>query len=115
MQVITITAAGEVSGLQRKPGQGLDLTKLGKAKVERVSEIVWDEYHQAWIVEIKTGPLAGERLTVSLCDAHGFDWQTFEGDRYSGHPDRRMVFADYDMAVKAEIKFLDYVRLRGIF
>ena len=115
MQVITITPAGQVSGLQRKPGQGLDLTKLGRAKVERVSEIVWHEDHQRWFVEIKTGPLAGEVLTAALCDKHGFDAKNFVGDWWSGAPDNRIVWASYDDAVRGEVAFLDHVRLRGIF
>lgn len=51
-QIITIAPDGALSGLQRKPGQGLNLQTLGTAKTIRASEIVWDETAQAWFIDV---------------------------------------------------------------
>lgn len=115
-QVITITPGGGMSGLQRKPGQGLDLTKFGKATVVRASEIVWDEDPQAWTVKLlNTGTvLDGVVLTYRMWDV------AVEADYPAGsHPDagvkdQQMRFDDYDQAVKAEIEYLDALRLKGL-
>lgn len=58
-QVVTISPSGELSGLQMKPGKGLDLTRLGEADVERISEILWHKAEQKWFVHILLGAKAG--------------------------------------------------------
>lgn len=113
-QIITIGKDGSVSGLQRKPGQGLDLTKFGRAKVERVSEIVFDEAHQQWFVQIITGPMAGRVLTYDLMREHAFNPHTLKHWAGWGSPDNRILFESYDHGVTAEVAFLDHCRLRGV-
>lgn len=49
-QVITITKAGGVFGLRAKPGAGIDLTQFGRASVQRVTEIEWNEDGQCWTI-----------------------------------------------------------------
>lgn len=112
-QIVTIHMDGSISGLQRKPGQGLDLTKLGRAEIKRASEIVWVEEHQQWMISILTGQHAGKVVTHTLCEAHGFNPFRFVGDWSCQHEDDRIMFPDYDDAVRGEIAFLDHLRVRG--
>lgn len=110
-QVITIRPDGQVEGLQRKPGQGLDLRKLGNASITRASEIVWSDREQKWFVHILSGRFAGKTLTYGL-------WINVVGARPPAGRDKlvntdRILFEEYDDAVKAEIAFLDAARLRG--
>jgi len=119
-QVITIEPNGAVSGLQKKPGQGLDLRKLGKAVIQRASDIRWDEERQQWYVQVLRGKYAGTivhhgQVHVSACyfqkEAVNKDL-AHSPDMTHTEPDSRTAFYDdYDEAVQAEIMFLDYVRL----
>lgn len=112
-QVITIGHGGSLSGLQVKPGKGLDLRQFGKAKIERVSEILWDEEAQKWYVQIIAGPLKGEVLTAPLWD-EGVAKPTPSGSTVT-RTDYRLDFDDYDFAVRAEIEVLDAFRLKGTY
>lgn len=131
-QVITIAPGGAMSGLQRKPGQGLDLTKFGKADVRRVSEIVWDGDQQAWYVCICEGDhttrvveWVREHMPEHAAPApvlRTTHWRLagLEGAPQGSHINDiagrcPYYFENYDDAVKAEIAFLDALRLRGIF
>lgn len=125
-QVITIAACGAVSGLQRKPGQGLDLTTLGKAEVRRASEILWDEDHQAWYVQPLGGDCDSPLLTqaVTGCSfqiALGLAISDYAGaiqelapSGFTTAADGRMLFRSYDEAVRVEIAYLDALRLKRI-
>lgn len=116
-QIITIAPDGTISGLQRKPNQGIDLTKFGKASVERASEIVWDEETQRWFIDVKTGPLAGRTVTTLMwfeavpgCPLpHSVDCSKTVS---LSDP---LFFESYDEAVAVEIKVLDGFRTQGVF
>ena len=109
-QTITIGPEGGISGLQVKPGKGVDLRQFGPAKIERASEVLWDETEQKWYVECRKGVHAGETL------------QQFEHDvitRPVWNPASLLMealagktayFDDYDEAVQAEIAWLDFIR-----
>jgi hypothetical protein len=137
-QVITIAPDGAMSGLQRKPGQGLDLTKFGKAAISRASLIEWDEQFQRWYIDVQQDAGRGDvsmplfreavapgqdghaSLTIAiemlnrLCPC---GWQSeIEIDDTSGLVSRaRLMFQDYDNAVQVEIAYLDALRLNGKF
>ena len=100
-QVITIGTGGGISGLQVKPGKGLDLRQFGRAVIKRASEIVWDEQQQKWFVKILTGRYGGKVLFWSMLHRAGFSESRKLAPAY---------FTDYDDAVKAEIAFLNHVR-----
>lgn len=113
-QVITIGPNGEVSGLQRKPGQGLNLQKFGQAKTTRASEIVWHEGEQQWYVDVlqeagkgiltpKKWQDLGLRFELVACEF-------VTGDGFNTEP---MTFKEYDEAVNAEVMYLDALRLQG--
>lgn len=115
-QVITIERDGTISGLQVKPGRGVDLTKLGKAQVERVSEILWHDDAQAWYVQPIRGPFAGQPITYRMFEAAFPLVQWPHGAKPSGGvKDQPIWFDDYDAAVKCEIAFLDAHRRQGRF
>ena len=117
-QVVTIGSDGTVAGLQHKPGKGFDLRKLGKADIQRASEVVWDADHQEWRVEFRegAGKYAGEILTDLIAqEALGHTWERqfpLLGLTRAGNA-RIFGFLEYDDAVAAEIKVLDGLRLRG--
>ncbi len=124
-QVVTITPQGGISGLQRKAGKGLDLRQFGHASIERVSEIVWVESSQRWTVHILNKNVADHAGGSIL--THG-DFYEVTGsylpdgaDKPRGKwPDQCptdlvIKFDDYDDAVAAEVKFLDALRVSGIF
>lgn len=117
-QVITIAPDGTMSGLQVKPGKGVDLTKLGKANVVRASEIVWSEAKQLWNVHLlgsKRG-LVGN-LSLAMWQHAGLDHTHLPAETTAGNYEGAagvLFFADYDLAVKAEIAYLDAMRLKGV-
>ena len=124
-QVITIGADGSMAGLQRKPGQGISLLQFGHAKVERASEIVWDDMAQRWQVSIFSGDhytanglqLTGTTLTDRMWLAGARlnpNTLTQLGGEAGESPDHPVLFLDYDAAVRAEIAYLDALRLAGI-
>jgi hypothetical protein len=147
-QIITIAPDGAVSGLQRKPGQGLNLQSLGTAQTVRASEIAWDEITQAWFIDVlqdagkgavtlrrfematqpgetdgmgrasqvRLGFLCGGDTGWGTADAETGKWSD-DADFATGWYDPRgkLLFRDYDAAVRVEIAFLDALRVRGIF
>ncbi len=119
-QVVTITPDGGVSGLQRKRGRGLDLKAMGHAEVERVSEVSWDTIRQRWYVVVH-GPMTGEVLRYDLIRVCGLDFSDvtgrnkfFEGSTIATGSGW-YLFEDYDDAVAAEVRFLDALRVTGVF
>ena len=113
-QVITIEPDGRISGLQVKPGKGVDLKKLGHASIERASEIVWDDIKQQWKVMGLKGAVKDHIMTLR---------NHFEASNRMGchaiptEPpvafwDDPVYFDEYDDAVAAEINWLNALRLR---
>lgn len=119
-QVITISAAGVMSGLQVKPGRGVNLQTFGRAKTTRASEIVWDEEAQRWRIDALVQPVidwaGGSTVTPAYFHRAGCDAKTFacEFETGKGFFLKPLHFRDYDEAVRAEIAYLDALRLRGI-
>lgn len=125
-QVITVSPSGEISGLQVKPGRGIDLRRFGPAKIVRASEIVWDEEAQGWAVVIQDAPglevLKGVALTNKMADRFAVtqalvlsmvaDGKMVLPPATEGKP---LLFNDYDDAVTFEIAYLDAWRLDGVF
>lgn len=122
-QVITIEPGGIMSGLQRKPGQGLDLREFGKCSIERASEICWDDTAQKWFVKI-TSRHQGfiDRYMTFISGAMTeLDFECMTGkfgdpNELDPYDDGTAIayFDNYDDAVKAEIEFLDAARLKGL-
>lgn len=118
-QVITIDpATGAISGLQTKPGNGIDLSKLGKATIKRASEVLWDSEKQQWYVEMK--PLQGNEhfevpRVINKLMYHVAD-KNIKFDQYICSTTMPIAYFDtYDHAVNAEITVLDYLRQKGIY
>lgn len=118
-QVITIEPGGAMSGLQRKPNQGIDLRQFGRADIQRASLIEWDEAEQAWFINILQnagkGVVTGDHLVsagVFLSDAVPTTRYRFSTQVGVGVV---ALFDEYDDAVKVEIAYLDALRLRGRF
>lgn len=120
-QIITIKPDGTIEGLQRKKGEGVDLRKLGHAKIRRASEIVWEEDEQMWFIRVLTPdqyptvvlwaemreadiPVLPDRIEDCV------EVSATDGSFINGIP----YFAEYDDAVKAEIAYLDYCRVRNL-
>lgn len=110
MQVITVSPSGAISGLDRKPGDGIDLKSFGRADVVRASAIEWyDGDERGYYVSFVSGPRNGQVL--------GFD----EAMSLSPIPpvskadDGRALWNRYNDCVAAEIAVLDADRLNGRF
>jgi hypothetical protein len=86
-----------MSGLQMKPGKGVDLRQFGEADIQRVSEILWHKKSQKWYIKGVSGPLKGHVFH------HGDEAQSPQ------------FFKDYDEAVAAEIEYLNKLRREGTF
>lgn len=105
-QVITIHTDGAISGLQVKPNKGLDLRTLGKADIQRASEVLFDTDAQQWFVEIRKGKYEGQVITYDF-----YSEKTGKATLYhTSEP--RMLFDEYEDAVACEIETLDAIRLR---
>ena len=123
-QVITIDPSGGMSGLQRKQGQGLDLRQFGYARIKRTSLIQWHEERQRWFIEILSydvrrglgyhdgGVLI---LTIELWREYTSRAMSPTNSNHMQGLDTYVFFEDYDDAVRAEIEFLDALRLRGVY
>ena len=105
-QVISFHATGIVSGLQRKPGEGLDLRSLGTADIRRASEVLWDQTTQKWYVKITLGKYKGIVITNRMREAASTHTILANIDTYTAHA----LFTEYDDAVSAEIAVLDHIR-----
>jgi len=134
-QVMTFHPDGSVSGLQVKPGQGVQLTSMGDAKVTRASEIAWLEDAQAWHVNVLVGPEKGpvtfDKLdralgdegpdhTASLAELNelapsGWGTSAYEVGCSIVDTESDLIFASYPEAVQVEIAFLDALRVQGRF
>lgn len=120
-QVITIDATGAVSGLQHKPGKGLDLTTLGRAEVTRVSLVEWCPTNQAWYVDILQEHGRGKLTEAKMEDAYaGLDRHIGDSIRVKlSRPWRvaeeggLLLFTTYDDGVAGEIYYLNLLRLNG--
>lgn len=114
-QVLTIGADGSISGLQRKPGQGVDLRQFGSAQIKRASEIEWQEGRQRWAVRFLSGPYTGKLLNIGIAEEAGVSWvTTLAADLVlADHEGNTLMWVDYDHAVKAEIAVLDALRVAG--
>jgi hypothetical protein len=114
-QVITIGPDGSIAGLQHKAGKGLDLRQFGKAEIERVSLIEWDAEQQGWYVLFLATHtvIDGSKLTYSMWDAllEGTEIEGARGD--AGETTQPVLFQEYDDGVKAEIAYLNALRLAG--
>ena len=112
-QVVTIKRDGSIEGLHR-PKKGLDLRKMGEVDIKRASEVMWSKSAQkhyvnfyeaskspftclgSWLWEkIQNGTLTKKDMTHPMKDF---------GIAY---------FKEYEEAVEAEIKTLDYLRING--
>lgn len=120
-QVITISKTGVVSGLQVKKGKGFDLKSLGRASIERVSEILWHERTQKWIIKLldPAPAMYRGRLSLQVLEHAGFPFPahatTEEVGIFTDVKRTLVLFEDYDDAVITEIAFLNSLRVRGVF
>jgi hypothetical protein len=107
-----------MEGLQRKPGQGIDLRTFGVVAIKRASEVLWDEDKQMWFVKFFDLP---DHLSHTGVLTLGL-WQTAAGTEYPVTADMIipsedgfvLFYGDYDSAVKAEISALDGLRIQGL-
>jgi hypothetical protein len=106
-QVLAIDAAGGIAGLQAKSGRGIDLRKMGHAKIDRVSDIRWDEKHQSWYVDILHGTDAGP-LTLVKMNEVGLLLVPTKGTRYG-----ILLWDEYEDAVAGEIAYVNACLLSG--
>lgn len=120
-QVITIGPDGSIHGLCHKRGQGLDLRKLGKADIERITLIEWDAERQAWYIRWTTPERdADEQLEwdcetfrrsgVTPQDHGGF---VHPGAVPDGHAEWTVFFIDYEDAVAAEVAVYQQLQIAG--
>lgn len=114
-QLITITTQGAVEGLDFKK-QGLDLKQFGKAKIERTSEIEWQEAEQKWAIKFLHGTDAGKLATYR--HAYDFAVNVTDGLNILGWPDGDddavILFDEYDAAVAGEVLLIQSARKAGL-
>lgn len=115
-QLITISPGGALEGLQFKPGKGLDLRRFGRAKIERTSDIRFDDSRQLWHIVFLHGSLAGQSATYGVAKVVGarFDNPVI-AEAMRTLPETECIFlGDYDDAVAAEIEILQAARKAGL-
>ena len=117
-QIVTISADGSVSTLQRKKGKGVDIRPLGNIKIERATLIEWSTVDQRWFINVlRPTVLAWMKLGGLLDIGH---WQRAglndngPGGSVVGQ-DGVLLFEDYDDAVAAEVAFLEALRASGTY
>lgn len=115
-QVITVRPDGSIEGLAFK-NKGLNLQQFGRAKIERTSEIVFDEALQKWTIKFLHGTCAGQ--TARLAHAMRFECVAELAERCPGltandSADTTLAFDDYDRAVQIEVLLIQAARLAGL-
>ena len=114
-QVIEILPGGTIIGLERREKKALDLKQFGRAKIERVSEILFDETRQLWFIKTTTAAPVTlrthviNRAILERCDFNA----TAMAHCPTTHPDCPAYFESYDEAVLVEVSVLDHWRLKG--
>lgn len=113
-QLITIAPDGSLQGLDFK-NKGVNLRQFGRAKIERTSEITWNEDAQKWQITFLHGTEAGKIATYG--HAYAFGIEAAEGVRTFGFPPgaphEPLHFEDYDRAVAAEVLLIQTARKNG--
>lgn len=116
-QLISIDPFGGVESLQFK-GTGIDLRDMGNARIERVSDIVFDETTQRWQIKLLLGECAGELVpgalvsaALSHAEAEDMPHTSFEWELAGP----LAAFREYDDAVAAEVLVVQWARLTGAF
>ncbi len=106
-QLITVRPDGSLFGLQHKKGKGVDLTKLGRASVKRVTMIEWDEDVQQWYIRWidSDDPWTVRFMLDSLLPDK--DKQNPLAGNWTAY------FEDYDLAVKAEVDVVQSLTKKG--
>ena len=107
-QVVTIGPDGSISGLQVKPGKGVDLRQFGNASIRRASDIVWMEEDQRWMIKILVGQHRGRFVTNLLWFYEAGQHEVPETSEI-GWADT-LYFRDYDDAVEAEKEFFNAIQ-----
>ncbi len=118
--IITISPTGGLHGLQKS--DGIQLTALGRARIRRISEILWDEAEQHWYVQFIYGPLAlrpvrGEDLKEwGVGTPHPDGGCTFPGAvacaAAVGSP---VFFKNYADGVACEVALVEAASLKGFY
>lgn len=108
-QIITIAPDGSVSGLDHKK-KGVDLRKLGKAKIRRATLIEWDERKQAWFIRWE-GREDNREWTLPLFLNCHLLCSSFNGQAY--HSSGVVYFEEYEDAVKAEVAVIQSLQKSG--
>lgn len=114
-QVISIGPDGSISGLERRGSNVVDLKQFGRAKIERVSEILFDEGRQRWYIQTTMAAPFSLRTQV-IHRAHlerCHFYYIAHAHCPTQHPDCPAYFDSYDEAVSVEVLVLDHWRLRG--
>ncbi len=108
IHILAISPIGEVHGLQKSTG--IPLTALGRARIKRVSEILWDEARQAWFVQFLSGPLEGRPVTFTDCAAWGVPTAAV-----CTREDDPVFYDKYEEAVALEVSLVESASLRGSY
>lgn len=99
---LRISPTGGIHSLLYKPGKGPDFLSMGEAEVTRASEILWDSPSQSWYVKILDGEFSGRELSYN-------DLNIVYSVSLFDTSDKRALFTSYDLAVEAEVRFINYV------
>lgn len=110
LQVITIKPDGSLCGLDHKK-KGLDLRQFGKARIERVTLIEWDENEQGWEV-FRTAPnTLSKPWGAGLARELGVDPEKLLGRVLECK--ERVLFQEYEDAVKFEVALIQAMQVSG--
>jgi hypothetical protein len=111
-QVLTANRDGSLEGLQRKGG--VDLRKMGEVDINRASEVSWSKTAQKYYIIFYTPSRSPFSSLGSWLWEKIVDGSLTRHDMTSPMKDFGMAyFKEYEEAVEAEIKTLDYLRVKG--
>ena len=113
-QIITINNRGEIATLEFK--KGVDVKKLGKANVKRITDIVWNDECGLWQIQALQGTLAGNVLTFEQLKSTGImsDVELLAvAERLSANH-AECQFDAYEWAVQFEVMLIQTARRLGM-
>jgi len=111
MQRVTIRPDGSIAGLDHKK-KGLSLRQFGKATIQRVTLVEWDEDHQGWYIRWfgRKGGKVWSHNTFEVAKVRLYDFEAKLAVTNSGAVP---MFEDYEEAVRAEVAVLQSLQALG--
>ena len=106
-QVITISPTGGITSLDHKK-KGIDLRKMGKVSIKRVTIIQWDETRQKWFIKWEDSGKVWDSKFVQNVMFNEFDPSARKDEITNGNSSYTIYYLTDKVSVNGVAFFDDY-------